>query len=453
MEIDYRALERSKTRTESMRSLRFRTETGSLSDKSPDRVEIVVKLVGDWPTISFGGCRYLHQARHWFTKQYQLLTSLSEVEGMNLFNEQLSTGATRYLTFGIPELELVNWREERSAPGTGLLLHPGLARPSFVFDVNLISAEDLRRRASSANKPLKEGILEWARFDLHRVEMFFDRLEASPPFKDCFSGYYDPLRCLYHRATGQIPPVSPTLDTALMSKAEGILQNEIRLEEACKAEWLIRRERVDYLLAAKENGWLGQLVGIENELPRLPKRVTSWIPRYQPRLVSERQSTSATGSGEPSGSRKRPFRGDHAVENQIAKRRRATRLESCTRPCRTVKMQRSSSRIVRLVESVERSLSPEKRELVERTRSRRRSLTPFPADVPNRIIAKVLTEETEHSSLGRVTRASEKKRKAAEGVRPRRVFTYDEEQENRPRGEDEEWLDREEFCKQYEFED
>ena len=105
-------------------------------------------------------------------------------------------------------------------------------------------------------------------------------------------------------------------------------------------------------------------------------------------------------------------------------------------------MRRSSSRTVRVTKTMERSLSPEKRDLVEQTRSRRRSITPFPTDVPNRVIAKVLTEETEHPSLGRVTRASEKRR-VAEGVRPRRVYTYDEEQENLPRGEDEEWLDRE----------
>ena len=77
-EIDYRALEVARTRVESMGSLRFRTDTGSLSDRSPDRVEIVIQLVGDWPTISFGGCRYLHQARYWLTRQYQLLTYLAE---------------------------------------------------------------------------------------------------------------------------------------------------------------------------------------------------------------------------------------------------------------------------------------------------------------------------------------------------------------------------------------
>ena len=104
-----------------------------------------------------------------------------------------------------------------------------------------------------------------------------------------------------------------------------------------------------------------------------------------------------------------------------------------------------------MIATPEKSLSPVKKELVDRVQTRRRSITPFPADVPNRIIARVLTEETEHPSLGRVTRALEKRR-AADAARPRRVYTYDEQQENRPQGVDEDWLDREEFCKQYELE-
>ena len=104
-----------------------------------------------------------------------------------------------------------------------------------------------------------------------------------------------------------------------------------------------------------------------------------------------------------------------------------------------------------MIATPEKSLSPVKMDLREQARSRRRSITPFPADVPNPIIARVLTEETEHPSLGRVTRASEKRR-VAEAARPHQVFSYDEQQENRPKGDDEEWLDREEFCKQYELE-
>ena len=106
-----------------------------------------------------------------------------------------------------------------------------------------------------------------------------------------------------------------------------------------------------------------------------------------------------------------------------------------------------------MIATPEKSLSPVKQNLMDRVKTRRRSITPFPADVPNKIIARVLTEETEHSSLGRVTRASEKRR-AAEAAQPRRVsivYTYDKLQENSPKDGNEEWLDREGFCEQYEL--
>ena len=111
---------------------------------------------------------------------------------------------------------------------------------------------------------------------------------------------------------------------------------------------------------------------------------------------------------------------------------------------------RSSSRIVRMIATPEKSLSPAKQNLVDRVKTRRRSITPFPAEVANPIVARVLTEETEHPSLGRVTRASEKRRRE----RSQRVFSYDEQQETVPQGpgEDEDWMDREGFCEQFELE-
>ena len=108
-----------------------------------------------------------------------------------------------------------------------------------------------------------------------------------------------------------------------------------------------------------------------------------------------------------------------------------------------------------MIATPEKSMSPIKKDLVERARSRRREITPFPTEAPNKIIARVLTKETEHPSLGRVTRASEKRR-AADAVQPKRapiVYLYDDLQENSFKEEsNEEWLDREEFCKQYELE-
>ena len=107
-----------------------------------------------------------------------------------------------------------------------------------------------------------------------------------------------------------------------------------------------------------------------------------------------------------------------------------------------------------MIATPEKSLSPLKKDLVERAQSRRREITPFPTEAPNKIIARVLTEETEHPSLGRVTRASEKRRlEAAQPKRVSIVYVYDELQEDSPKEENnEEWMDPEGFCEQYELE-
>ena len=140
-----------------------------------------------------------------------------------------------------------------------------------------------------------------------------------------------------------------------------MLENEVRLQEACRSELAVRDERVKYLQAAKSNGWLGQLVGIESDLPRLPKRTTAWIPRYQPRLVPESQPGPVPGTGDHVGRRKRPFGGDEVVEKQVAKRRRDGVEERSGRHLMATKRRRSSSRTVRMVNTPEKSLSPVKR--------------------------------------------------------------------------------------------
>ena len=91
---------------------------------------------------------------------------------MGLFNEKLSAGAIRHLTFGIPELDKVDWKRNGTVEVRGLLLHPGLARPSLEFDMVTATTDELRRAAYESNRPLKEGILEWVRFVPYRIEMF-----------------------------------------------------------------------------------------------------------------------------------------------------------------------------------------------------------------------------------------------------------------------------------------
>ena len=80
---------------------------------------------------------------------------------MGLFNEKLSAGVIRYLTFAVPQLDTVFWRDEESAVGTGLLRYPRLPRAELKFDIQTVTGEELRREAFNTDRPLKKGVLEW----------------------------------------------------------------------------------------------------------------------------------------------------------------------------------------------------------------------------------------------------------------------------------------------------
>ena len=56
-------------RSELLQALRIRMEDGSLSEAPPARVKLIGSLMGSWPTVTFGGCRFLHQARWWWWQQ------------------------------------------------------------------------------------------------------------------------------------------------------------------------------------------------------------------------------------------------------------------------------------------------------------------------------------------------------------------------------------------------
>ena len=491
-EVDYRALESSVSREESMRSLRTRDIDGVLTHKAPDRVEAVIELVGDWPTLPYGGCRYLHQARFHFISQYKFLQRIPNTESLGLFAMDLSPGILRHISFGVPELRQVNWRSELRVEGLGLRRHGELARPRLVVEPEVMSGMDILKEAGVADRPMKEGVLEWAREDLSRVERFFSRMEENEEFRKFFLGTYDDLRFLFTRASGLTSPVVISLEGFLEKRNREVTENEIRLRDLSREETRIREGRVDFCLNATKDKDLGQRTGWEQDMPRLPKRPKEWIPRYQPRLIPETE-TSGSGSIAPGG--RRGFAGHSAVMLSLEKRdkdrrnRGVLKLDpiceenhksrryltekfkrgvetdlrsvgenricrySAEKVCMSSRGQNrsrsSSRRVVRREVSPDLPMSTAKDELVRRVRSRYRSPTPGPSG-SNRIIDSVMMEEREHPSLGRYTAASKKRKRNASSGRPARIFTYDEMMEP-SHYRDEDLMDPDEYVESFEF--
>ena len=53
----------AQSRKDIAQCIHYRMQTGAVSPRPPSRVEVLIRLYSPWLTISYGGCRYLRQAR------------------------------------------------------------------------------------------------------------------------------------------------------------------------------------------------------------------------------------------------------------------------------------------------------------------------------------------------------------------------------------------------------
>ena len=67
------AEETAQTREEMIHSLRFRDERDKLCEISPPYIKLWTEILGSWPTITNGGCRFLLQCRQWLPVQMRAL--------------------------------------------------------------------------------------------------------------------------------------------------------------------------------------------------------------------------------------------------------------------------------------------------------------------------------------------------------------------------------------------
>ena len=63
----------AQTREDLIKSLRFRDEREKLCDISPPYIRLWTEILGSWPSLTSGGCRFLLQCRQWLPVQMRAL--------------------------------------------------------------------------------------------------------------------------------------------------------------------------------------------------------------------------------------------------------------------------------------------------------------------------------------------------------------------------------------------
>ena len=85
-------------------ALRYRDKRSKLCKISPPWIVLWSRMVGSWPSITFGGCRFVLQARLWFKDQLRMLQRAKIMWDDNLVIQRLSDKMEFAVTYSIPDV-------------------------------------------------------------------------------------------------------------------------------------------------------------------------------------------------------------------------------------------------------------------------------------------------------------------------------------------------------------
>ena len=105
-ELYQNALDTASTRETLLRSLRYRLKNGDLSDRPPARVELLVEILSPWPSITYGGCRYLRPARADTIRKFRALRAYfnnnpEDIIADTVLNINVTDEQVEYVLFGL----------------------------------------------------------------------------------------------------------------------------------------------------------------------------------------------------------------------------------------------------------------------------------------------------------------------------------------------------------------
>ena len=104
VEVQENDARKAATRSQMTCALRYRDERSKLCKTPPPRIVLCSRMLGLWPSPTFGGCRFALQARLWFKDQLRMLQRAKIMWDNNLVIQRLSDEMEFAVTYSIPEV-------------------------------------------------------------------------------------------------------------------------------------------------------------------------------------------------------------------------------------------------------------------------------------------------------------------------------------------------------------
>ena len=149
--------EAAQTREDMIRSLRFRDENEKLCHVSPPYIRLWTELLGSWPSLTNGGCRFLLQCRQWLPVQMRALARAKIQWSDERIIQSPKESNLVYSRFGLTPEEIGDQTWSEPVPGTLRMMRPpGITAGVVNFDMGMVGAA-FRARLVQALGDLKDG--------------------------------------------------------------------------------------------------------------------------------------------------------------------------------------------------------------------------------------------------------------------------------------------------------
>ena len=244
----------------------------------PSRVMKLVKLVSPWANVTYGGCRYLRDARMETLRKYSVLHEyFKDVNQPSIFDPVLDLEDKEYILMGLSRedcsplssafYEAVALRSWAPVPGSRVPVPELSVQEPAVKWVNWAWDHDRRLRAV---------VLEWVLTNPTQGLQFLNCVGTDPEFRKVFLGHYHDVEGVLRRLDLE-PVLPPMFFLEKIEKVRQELETEQKLLEIAKPEVSAREERTTFLQdildqACKRD--LEVLIRFNSRIPALPPRRT-----------------------------------------------------------------------------------------------------------------------------------------------------------------------------------
>ena len=298
LEIHAVSEESAVSRQDMLKCLRFRNARGKLEEVHPKYVDIWCQLLGSWPSMVHGGCRFVIQPRLWFLEQIRILRR-SKVQWMDGRILKMPDEEDEiYARFGlsVEQIGFQSWRNPVDKV-RGLVRPPGINVELLVFDPSVTKNTVIARRCAALGRSQRWAILEWARLNPEKIRFFFARMIRDKGFRIFYKGIYDALRLMHKRLFDTNAPKVGRIEEQLCGSLDNVVVEERAALERAAQMYKIRMERVLWVEGVRADWEFKERPKWRDGMPALP----AW-KRKEGR---KRERSSSRAQGKDSKPKKR----------------------------------------------------------------------------------------------------------------------------------------------------